>query len=101
MTQMTLEQRLYDGTRAREVLENEQFIQAFESIEKEIIEQWKTAPARDAEGRERLWTYLSLLSKLKACLTQTLETGKLAQKELEHQQKLMDRLKAGWGSLTA
>lgn len=97
---MTLEQRLYDGDRAREVLENEAFGAAFEAIEKEVIEQWTNSPARDQEGRERLWTYLGLLKKLKAQLTQTLETGKLAQLELQHRQTVAERAR-GWLSRAA
>ena len=97
---MTLEQRLYDGDRAREVLENEAFGAAFEAIEKEVIEQWTNSPARDQEGRERLWTYLGLLKKLKAQLTQTLDTGKLAQLELQHRQTVAERAR-GWLSRAA
>ena len=87
----TLEQRLYDGDRAKEVLENEAFVAAFEAIEKDIIEQWTNSPARDEAGREKLWAYLHLLRKVKTQLTSTLETGKLAQVELQHKQSLMDR----------
>lgn len=93
----TIEQRIYDGNRAREVLENEAFAAAFDDIEKDITQQWTTSPARDAEGRERLWTYLMLLRKLKAQLTTTLETGKLAEADLRHQQTLKDRVKAWAG----
>jgi hypothetical protein len=103
MTQMTttLEQRLYAGDRARELLENEAFIDAFKTIEDDIITQWKQAPARDAEGRERLWNYLALLTKLRSQITVTLETGRLAQLELEHKHTVAQRLKNGWTSLTA
>jgi hypothetical protein len=94
----TLEQRLARGDRAREVLENEEFNLAFEAIQQEIIEQWKSAPARDADGREKLWTMLKLSDKLKAALTSTLETGKLAQAELQHKQSMLDRAKSWIGS---
>ena len=87
----TLEDRLYQGNRAREILENEAFISAYDAIEQDVIEQWTSSPARDAEGRERLWTYLQMLHKLKAQITQTLETGQLAQLELQHKQTLVDR----------
>lgn len=93
---MSLEERLYAGNRAKEVLENEAFIEAFEAIEKEVIEQWTNSPARDQEGREKLWSYLHLLRKVRTQLTSTLESGKLAQVELQHQQTLRDRAKA-WG----
>jgi len=88
---MTLEQRLYAGDQARQVLDNEAFVAAFEAIEKDIIEQWTNSPARDEAGREKLWAYLHLLRKVKAQLTSTLETGKLAQVELQHKQSLAER----------
>jgi hypothetical protein len=88
----TLEQRIYDANRAKEVLENEAYIQAFSDIENEIIEKWKTTPARDAEGREKLWMYLAMLKKFKSQLDSTLQTGKLAQLEVEHKQNLLQRL---------
>lgn len=88
---MTPEQRIYNGDRANEVLENEAFQQAFDDIENEVIEQWKNSPARDEAGREKLWTYLMLLKKLKAQITTTLETGKLAKLDLEHKKSLKER----------
>jgi hypothetical protein len=87
----TLEQRLHAGSRAKEVLENEAFTAAFEAIEQEVIDQWTNSPARDQDGREKLWAYLHLLKKVRTHLTSTLETGKLAQIELQHQQSLRDR----------
>jgi hypothetical protein len=96
----TLENRLHDGSRAKEVLENEAYIAAFEAIKTDILDQWTNSPARDAEGREKLWTCLKLLQKVQTQLQTTLETGKLAQLELQHKQTLQDRLKAGWASLT-
>lgn len=96
----TLEQRLYDGNRAREVLENEAFQQVFVDIESEVIESWKNSPVRDQEGREKIWQYLTLLKKVQAHLTTTLETGKLAQLDLQHKQSLFDRAKAGISSMS-
>lgn len=95
----TLEQRLYDGNRAREVLENEVFQQVFDDIELEVIESWKNSPVRDQEGREKIWQYLTLLKKVKSHLTTTLETGKLAQLDLQHKQSLYDKAKAGISSM--
>jgi len=89
----TLEERIYDGNRARECLENEQFNWAFESIEQELTNAWRTSPARDEEGREKIYLMLQLLTKLKTTITQSLETGKLADSELQHKRTLMDRAK--------
>lgn len=91
---MNISERIYNGNRAKEVLENEAFAQAFDAIEREVIEKWKNSPARDAQGREKCWTYLMLLRQVKTQLTTTLETGKLAQLDLKHEQSLKDRAKA-------
>jgi len=93
---MTLESRLYAGSRAKEILESEVFTGAFDAIEAEVIEQWQNSPARDADGRERLWSYLMLMRKFKAQLVTTMDTGKLAALDLQHKQTLLQRVKAGW-----
>ena len=96
----TLEQRLFEGDQARLVLENEAFAAAFDATEREVIEQWTNSPARDITGRESLWQYLMILRKVKANLTTTMETGKLAQIELQHKQNLADKAR-GWLSRAA
>jgi hypothetical protein len=92
---MTDEQRLYRGNRAREVLENEEFQAAFEAIEKDLIESWKNTPSTSAnqDARERIHLSLTMLGKVKASLTHTMETGKLAAEELKHRKRLTERLK--------
>lgn len=92
----TIDARIYDGNRAKEVLENPAFIAAFDDTEKEVIEQWTTSPARDAEGREKLYTYLMLLRKVKAHLSSSLDTGKLAQMDLDHKKSLKERIGMPW-----
>lgn len=89
----TFEERIYDGNRARECLENEQFNWAFESIEQELTNAWRTSPARDVEAREKIFLSLQLLTKLKAALQGSLETGKLAEADKIYQQSLIDRAK--------
>jgi hypothetical protein len=88
-----IEKRIYDGHRAKEVLENEAFQQVFKDIEQEFVEQWKESPARDNEGREKIWIYLSILRKVETHLKTALDTGKLAELELQHKQSLLDRMK--------
>ena len=90
---MNISERIYNGDRAREVLENEAFSQAFIDIEAEILNQWKQSPARDGEGREKLWLMLSLLGKIRTVLQTSLETGKLAGLDLQHQRSIAERLK--------
>lgn len=90
---MEIEKRIYDGNRAKEILENEVFQAVFQQIKQEFTEQWQQSPARDSEGREKLWMMLKLAEKFEAMVKTTLETGKLAQLELQHKQSLVDRAK--------
>lgn len=92
---MTLEQRIYQASRAREVLENEAFQQVFADAKQEITEQWTKSPARDQEGREKLWLMLSLLNKVEAMLQSSLDSGTLAKLDLEHEKTMAERAK-GW-----
>jgi hypothetical protein len=94
---MTIEQRIYQADRAKEVLENEVFQQVFTDYRTEITDQWTKSPARDLEGREKLWLMLSLLNKLEAMLQQSLDSGKLAKVDLAHQQTLAERAKSLFG----
>lgn len=91
---MTIEQRIYNGDRAKEVLNNEAFIQAMADIKAEVIDQWTKSPARDLEGREKLWLMLQLAGKLELILKTTLDTGKLARLDLDHKRSMADRAKS-------
>ena len=93
----TIEQRIYNGDQARQVLENEAYAAAMADMRQEIIEQWKSAPARDQEGRESLWQLLKLTEKFEAILKTSLETGMLAKDELVHKQSLMDKARSAIG----
>lgn len=87
--------RIYDGNRAKEILENEVFQQAMTSIKTEINEQWQNSPARDQEGREKLWMMLKIAEKFQSILQTTLETGKLAEIDLNHKRNLLQRASEG------
>lgn len=99
---MAPEQHIYDADQARLVLENQQFIQAFADIEQEITEAWKASPHRDQEGRNELFRLLQSAKKFKSLLTTRLETGKLAQLQLQQEQALLTQDRAvntsGWSS---
>ena len=90
----TFEKRLHDGSRATEILENEQFTASFDAIEQEIVQKWMNSSEGDRDGRERCWQYLTQLRKVRDHLTSTMATGKLAQLELRHQRTTAEKLRA-------
>ncbi len=91
---MTPEQEIHRANRAREVLENEVYIDAFAQIAQELRTAWETSPARDTEGREVLWLTLGQLNRLQASLAHTMASGKLKLQDLQHKQSLMKRASA-------
>lgn len=96
-----LEKRVYDGDRAREVLENPAFAQAFSDIERDLIESWKNIPStsQNVDARERIHLSLTMLGKVRACLQSSLETGRLAALDLEHKNKVRRMLEQTRGFL--
>ena len=87
----TIEQRMYDGDRAREVLENPAFAQAFADIKQEYVNAWMQSPARDKEGREALFLMVKLTEKLQVTLEAALTNGKMARLDQEYQMEQMAR----------
>lgn len=56
---------------------------AFEEIEREYFRAWSSAPARDVEGRERVWSMLAGLRKFRAHLENYVQNGALARAHLD------------------
>jgi hypothetical protein len=90
----TLEQRIYDADRAREVLENEAFKLAIERMKQEYTQAWMNSPASDPEGREELWKLLKLTDRVQMHLSEMLTDGKIARTELDYQAQQLARERA-------
>lgn len=86
---MNEDQAVSRASRAREVLQNEEYIAAYESIEQELTNAWKTSPQRDEAGRERLFLALTMHRKMRMALEATLDAGKVALVNLQHQNPTM------------
>lgn len=78
------------GRMAQEVLENPVYIEAFDLVEKEIIQTWRDA--RNPKDREQLHQLLLLLPKSKAVLEQAVRSGQLAKNSLVQKQTLAARI---------
>jgi hypothetical protein len=82
---MELEEQAQRGEQARKLLEHPLLAEAFQIIEQDITDKWQNSPARDSEGRERLWTQLKLLHRLRGELELVVENGKAAEATLLQQ----------------
>ena len=94
---MTIEQKIQNGSLARDILENPIYVKAVADIKQELIYTWQSTPARDVEGRERLYMMLKMLEKVSQALTNTMETGTLALEDLKYQQSLLDKVRDAVG----
>lgn len=90
----TTEQRIYNGDRAREVLENEAFKAAFADMKREYAEALFASPARDIDGREKLYLMVKLTEKLQATLEAAMVDGKMASQQLAYERESMARERA-------
>jgi hypothetical protein len=70
------------GARAEALIKNELLQEAFKKLEDDYVAAWKTWPAADAAGRERLWQAVNVLGKVKDHLSHIVSDGKLAQRQL-------------------
>lgn len=78
-----LEDELRNGEQAAQLLRHPLFVSAFETLEQEIVDQWKQSTSLNADAREKLHTMLWLLNKVKAHVMAHVETGKLAEATLK------------------
>ena len=69
---------------AKRLLEHELFVEAFDTLEKELLLSWSRTGSNDVNQRESCWLATRLLERVKAHITSIVETGHMA-KILEQQ----------------
>ena len=69
---------------AKRLLENELFVEAFDTLEKELLLSWSRTGSNDVSQRESCWLATRLLERIKAHITSIVETGHMS-KVLEKQ----------------
>ena len=72
-------------SRARSLLSDELFNEAFTMLEQDIKDTWYRTSLGDTEARESLWLSLRLLERIRLHLTSIIETGEMAKKLEEYQ----------------
>ena len=70
--------------RAKNLLQNELFNEAFETLRIELLGQWEQSGSHNIDQRESIWLAVRLLEKIRGHITSIVETGHMA-KVLEKQ----------------
>ncbi len=69
---------------ARRLLSDKLFNEAFETLEKNLLNSWNSSGVSEVEAREQIWLSLSLLERIRLHLTSRVETGDTAKKLKEY-----------------
>src|SRR5437899_1315445 len=79
--------RLRDATSravwAKELLQNELLVEAFQALQDDYMKLWKHTKPSDIDGRETIFKAWHVVGKVQEHLQRVLENGKLAQMELD------------------
>ena len=74
----------YREEKAKNLLSNELFNEAFEVLRKDLMNRWEASGSTELEARESIWLAMRLLDRLYGHITSIVETGHM-NKVLEKQ----------------
>ena len=70
---------------AKRLLTDPLFVEAFELLEKNLLNSWSSSGVNEIDTREQIWLSLRLLERIRLHLTSIIETGDMAKKLKEYQ----------------
>lgn len=76
---------------AEALLRNELLTESFTRLHDGYMKAWRETAARDTDARERLWTAVNALGKVREHLELMIRNGKLAQAEIDQLAKSRER----------
>ena len=82
MDEIKLGQAQHRGVRAAELLENTLLQEAFQYLETEYLQGWRSTKVRDTEARERLWQADQILGIIHEHLKLHVTNGRIAAEDL-------------------
>lgn len=88
---MSIEQDMERAVKAKALLEDPLVVEAFATLERDILEAFYACPIRDDEGRRILQTDLRVARQFKGILQGAIERGKLAAHELRERESFASR----------
>lgn len=82
---MTPQERQERGDRAKQLLENPLFEAACVDVREAILAAWSGTRLNDAAERERLWSMLQALERVKRALVLHIQTGSVSRADIERE----------------
>ena len=70
---------------AKRLLSDKLFVEAFDTLEKNLLDTWTHSSVNNVDSREQCWLSLRLLERIRLHLTSIIETGNMARKIQEYQ----------------
>lgn len=83
MNEQKNRQRQDRAAKAEALLRNELFIEAFEYLDEQFVEAWRTSGIDDEEAREKIFHLMQALGAVKGYFQSVVEDGKMAQSQLD------------------
>ena len=71
------------AAKAEALLRNELFIEAFEYLDEQFVEAWRTSNVGDEGAREKIFHLMQALGAVKGYFQSVVEDGKMAQAQLD------------------
>lgn len=80
------------AARAKSILEDSAYQDAYEAVRAAIIEQWEQCPIRDKEGAHELKLMLKIHKDIEAHMRKAVKDGEFAAEELKRDKTFAQRL---------
>lgn len=90
---MSLEIEVSRGTQARAILENELFKEAVDKTQQDIFDKFASLEPTDKEGMVIQRLRLKTLADITRNLQDVMNTGVLAEEQIEHEQTIAQKMK--------
>ena len=86
---MSLTKDLDRALQAKQLLENPIYAESMDIVRNAILTGWENSPIRDTEGQHELRLMLKLLNDLQNNIKRVVDTGKIAEINIEREKKGM------------
>lgn len=93
LSESALNEQTLRASRAKQILDDELFIGAFQTLEAAYIDAWRSTAVDEVLGREKLFLAINVVGKVRQHLQQVISDGKVAEVDLRELARTPERKK--------